>query len=393
MQGEYVFNSESVTEGHPDKLCDQISDAIMSHYLHGDPRSLVVAECSVSTGLIFLAVKYRSNATPDLSRIVRETIRKVGYEEGDFNAETSTIVISLTEMENGAVFRENRIEKIPAMDQVTCFGFACDHTEVLMPLPIWLAHRLARRLSEVRQQMILPYLTPDGKTQVGVEFRGGKPSRIHSVTLFTSQKNTAQPKHTQLRDDIIRSVLQPVFATEALGLDSRTRITINPAGPLVTGGPAKHSGLTGRKTSVDQYGGFARQSGASLSGKDPSRIERIGVYAARYAAKNVVAAGLAALCEVQLSYSIGLARPVSVQVETYGTARIPEQEIAARVREVFDFRPGVIVRQFRLRELPRALPPGGGEDFYRRLSAYGQVGRTDMSLPWEELNQAEQLGK
>jgi S-adenosylmethionine synthetase len=390
----YIFNSESVTEGHPDKLCDQISDAIIGHYLVHDPRARVIAECSVTTGLVFVAIKHHSSVTPDASRIARDVIRSVGYIGNGFDAEASTILSSLTEVRdkhlsrvNESQLSEEEIERIVVSDQVTCFGFACNHTPVLMPLPIWLAHKLARQLANVRKAGILPYLSPDGKTQVGVEFKDKKPHRIHSLTLFASQSEEGHPKASKLREDLIQNVIEPAFSDEPISIDNHTRININPHGALISGGPTKHSGLTGRKTAVDTYGGFARQNTAALSGKDPSRIDRVGVYAARYAAKNIVAAGLAEMCEVQLSYSIGISRPVSISVETFGTSQIPDLEIGRRIESLFDFRLGNIVKQFHLRSLPKQL----GVDFYKRLSAYGQVGRTDLALPWEVTDRIEIL--
>ncbi len=394
LQSEYIFNTESVTEGHPDKLCDQMSDAILGNYLFHDPRARIITECSVSTGLIFIAIKHHSKATPDASSIVRDVIREAGYIGNGFDAGSSTILFSLTQVKEKHLGRvdestlsDEEIDRIPAKDQVTCFGFACDHTSVLMPLPIYLAHKLAKQLAEVRKNKVLPYLSPDGKTQVGVEFKNKRPHRIHSITLFASQSEYGTPKAQKLKDDLIQTVIEPIFVDEAITIDHRTRIHVNPHGPLITGGPAKHSGLTGRKTAVDTYGGFARHSGVGLSGKDPSRIDRIGVYAARYAAKNVVAAGLAEMCEVQLSYSIGFSAPVSIQVETFGTAKIPEAEIIRRIASIFDFRVGGIVKEFQLRSLPKQH----GVDFYQKLSAYGQVGRTDLSLPWEKTDRFEQI--
>jgi len=282
------------------------------------------------------------------------------------------------------------IERIAARNQVTVFGFACNQTAAFMPLPVWLAHRLARKLTAVRLQKTLTYLAPDGKTQVGVEYRAGRPSRVHSITIIASQKqaaNSGGPDIKRLSEDIRETVLQPVFQDEEIKPDEGTRIFINPDGPFIGGGPAVHSGLTGRKNAIDTYGEYSRHSGAALSGKDPSRIDRIGAYAARYAAKNVVAAGLAKACEVQLSYSIGLARPVSIQVETFGTAQMPDEKIADMLEKNFEFRPEGIVRQFNLRRLPSAVKGG----FYRKLAAYGQVGRMDICLPWELTDRAPLL--
>jgi S-adenosylmethionine synthetase len=256
-----------------------------------------------------------------------------------------------------------------------------------MPLPIWLAHKLARRITSVRFQKILPYLTPDGKTQVGVEYKNRKPYRIHSITVITSQNKPKEPDLEKLREEVKEVIIKPVFQDEEIQPDEKTRIFINPDGPLILGGPSSHSGLTGRKTAIDTYGEYSRHSGAALSGKDPTRIDRIGAYATRYAAKNVVAAGLASECEVQLSYSIGLSQPVSIQVETFGTGKIPDEEIVTRIQKHFDFRLAGIIKQFNLRFLP-SLFKGG---FYRKLAAYGHVGRMDIGLPWEVTDKVQVL--
>ncbi len=391
MKRDFMFTSESVTEGHPDKLCDRISDAIVDRFLRHDPFTRVVTECAVATAIVFIAARFESDALIDFTKVARQVITQVGYEESSFSAKTCSIVTSLKELPQGEYrhFDEQKlsdaeIEKIAVKNQATVFGFACNQTPVLMPLPIWLAHQLARRLSEVRVQNILPYLTPDGKTQVGVEYRDRQPYRIHSITIIASQNpldHVASPDLKQLQEDIRTTVIDPVFETEKIEPDQDTRIFINPDGPLIIGGPAAHSGLTGRKNAIDTYGEYSRHSGAALSGKDPTRIDRAGAYAARYAAKNIVAAGLADECEVQLSYSIGLAQPVSIQVETFGTSKIPDEEIKVLLEKHFDFRLAGIIKKFNLRFLP-ALIKGG---FYKQLATYGHVGRTDIGLvPWEE---------
>jgi S-adenosylmethionine synthetase len=283
---------------------------------------------------------------------------------------------------------DDQIEEIPAMDQVTVFGFACTQTAALMPLPIWLAHRLARHLTSVRLKGQLPYLAPDGKTQVAVEYRNHCPYRIHSIALNTATERDGTPDAHRLKDDLVATVIGPVFEEEGIKPDADTQIFVNPRGPLITGGPVVHSGLTGRKTAIDTYGEYSRHSEAALSGKSPSRIDRVGAYMARYAAKNVVMAGLAEECEVQVSYVIGQSRPVSIQVETFGTGRLTDEEITARVVRHFDFRPAAIVAQFNLRHLPATLRGG----FYQRLAAYGHVGRMDIGLPWERTDKAELLG-
>jgi S-adenosylmethionine synthetase len=284
---------------------------------------------------------------------------------------------------------EDDIECLAPTEQVTVFGFACDQTPVLLPMPIWLAHRLARRLSEVRLDETLPYLAPDGTTQVGVEYKDFKPHRIHSLTINASQKDRSYPKLNVLRDDIRATVIEPVFADEDMPVkpDDKTSVFVNLGGPLKMGGPTVHSGMTGRKNASDTYGGYSRTGGSALSGKDPLRIDRVGAYAARYAAKNIVAAGLASECEIQLSYSIGVPQPVSIQIETRGTASISEDALNDLLLEHFDFRLGPIVKQFDLRRLP-ALSKRG---FYRKLASFGHFGRRDINPPWEATDKAELL--
>ncbi|MCX8026358.1 MAG: methionine adenosyltransferase [Thermodesulfovibrionales bacterium] len=389
MKKDFMFSSESVTEGHPDKLCDQISDAIVDHFLQQDPFSSVIAECAVSTAIVFIAARFSSTAHIDFSSIARSVINQVGYDKHDFSSKTCSIVTSLKELPpdeqrnfNEREMTEHQLDMLPVKNQVTSFGFACNQTPSLMPYPIWLAHKLSRKLTSVRIQKILPYLAPDGKTQVGIEYKGGYPFRIHSITVVASQQQPEKyggPSLNKLKSDIIDTVIDSVFADEELQPDGNTRIFINPDGPFITGGPSVHSGLTGRKNAIDTYGEYSRHSGAALSGKDPIRIDRVGTYAARYAAKNVVSAGLAEQCEVQLSYSIGLAKPVSIQVETFGTGKISDEKIASLIERHFDFRIGGILRQFNLRYLPSQVKGG----FFRKLAAYGHVGRMDIGLPWE----------
>ncbi|MFZ3064039.1 MAG: methionine adenosyltransferase [Nitrospirota bacterium] len=397
MKEDFMFTSESVTEGHPDKLCDQISDAIVDHFLQQDKCSRVIAECAVSTSIVFIAARFASNAVVDFPNIARQVINQIGYEQHAFNGKTCSIITSLKELpdEEYCCFDEKKlseeeIEAVPVKNQVTLFGFACNQTSALMPLPIWLAHRLARRLTSVRLQKILSYLAPDGKTQVGVEYKKRKPYRIHSITVIASQSRplaSGGPDLKSLRDNIMEAVINPVFQDEDIKPDAETRIFINPDGPFIAGGPSVHSGLTGRKNAIDTYGEYSRHSGSALSGKDPMRIDRIGAYAARYAAKNVVAAGIADECEVQISYSIGLSRPVSIQVETFGTGKISDKKIAGLIERNFDFRLAGIIRQFNLKHLPLTIKGG----FYRKLAAYGHVGRMDIGLPWELTDKAEML--
>jgi S-adenosylmethionine synthetase len=388
-----MFTSESVTEGHPDKLCDQISDAIVDHFLRQDPYARVRVECAVSSAIIFIAARFAYSGKVDFAHLARKVIQKIGYDQPDFNDKICSILSAPQELAVDTSSRfdedeltEEKIEKIAAKNQVTLFGFACDHTPVLMPLPIWLANKLARQLTDVRKNKILPYLQPDGKVQVGVAFQDRKPKGIYSVTIAASQSSPDRPGPKRLHQEILENVITPVFKDESIRPDKHSRIFINPDGPYL-GGPTHHSGLTGRKSAVDTYGEYARHSGDALSGKDPLRIDRIGAYAARYAAKNVVAAGLASECEVMLSYSIGLTQPVSLQVQTFGTAKIPEARIADLLAENFEFRLAGILRQFKLRQLPVKHLDG----FYQKLAAYGHFGRTDMDLPWEATDKAKVL--
>jgi len=389
-----MFTSESVTEGHPDKLCDQISDAFVDRFLQKDPYSRIIAECAVSTSIVFVAARFDSHATVDFPYVAREVIKQIGYDQVAFNAKTCSIVTSLKEIQRDdygytdeRTMTDEEIERVPVKNQVTVFGFACNQTPALMPLPIWLAHKLSRRLTSVRLQKVLTYLEPDGKTQVGVEFRDRRPYRIHSITVIASQAKEGDPDLRRLASEIRESVIMPAFHDEEIKPDDQTRIFVNPDGAFIIGGPSVHSGLTGKKTAVDTYGEYARQSGSALSGKDPSRIDRVGAYAARYAAKNVITAGLADECAIQISYSIGLSRPVSIQVETYGTGTIPDDEIASIVQQHFDFRVAAIIGQFNLRFLPSTIKGG----FYRKLAAYGHMGRMDIGLPWEVTDKANLL--
>jgi S-adenosylmethionine synthetase len=393
MKKDFMFTSESVTEGHPDKLCDQISDAIVDHFLQKDPCSRVIAECAVSTAIVFIAARFSSAESIDFSNIARQVISQIGYDQNTFNAKTCSVLTSLKELPaekcsfDEKTLDDKAIDRITVKNQVNVFGFACNQTSALMPLPIWLARKLSRRLASARLQKILTYLSPDGKTQVGIEYRNRKPKRIHSITVIASQNQEDTPNLKQLRDEIRQAVIEQVFLDEEVQPDAKTRIFVNPDGPFIIGGPSVHSGLTGRKNAIDTYGEYSRHSGAALSGKDPMRIDRVGAYAARYAAKNVVVAGLADECEVQLSYSIGLARPVSIQVETFGTGKISDEAIAALVEQHFDFRLAAIVKQFSLRHLPSIVKGG----FYRKLAAYGHVGRMDIGLPWELTDRASLL--
>jgi S-adenosylmethionine synthetase len=393
MRKDFMFTSESVTEGHPDKLCDQISDAIVDHFLVQDPFTRIRVECTVSSAIVFIAAHFATSAKVDLPHVARRVIKRIGYDQDDFNSKTCSILTAPQGLPpdkklqfDEHLLTEKEIEKIAVQTQVTVFGFACDHTATLMPLPIWLFHKLARRLSEVKLQNGISYLMPDGKIQVGVEFRDRRPYRIHSVTITASQKSRHKPSLKKLRQDVMDAVVVPVFEDEDIRPDKNTRIFINPDGVFL-GGPLYHSGLTGRKNAVDTYGEFSRHSGNALSGKDPFRIDRAGAYAARHAAKNIVAAGLAVECEVTLSYSIGLTRPVSLQVQTFGTGKLEDNHICNLIREHFDFRLAGILREFDLRYLPQKTPQG----FYRRLAAFGHFGRMDMDLPWEKTDKVDIL--
>jgi S-adenosylmethionine synthetase len=386
MQSEFVFSSESVTRGHPDKLCDQISDNIVAGYLKVDPNAEVAAEAALSTGIVFNSVRFSSVATVDTASLVRDAIADAGYAEGRFNAKSCTVMSSHiqhmpTRPEASLLMVEEAISKLVAIEHTTAFGFACNHTAELMPLPIFLANKLARRLDEVREKKELEYLTPDGKTQVAVEFRRSRPVRIFGIMINSGQRHESERKPGQLEEDLREHVLGPAFASEELRPDAETRVFITGSGK---GGPYVHAGLTGRKGGADTYGEFARRTDSALSGKDPTRVERIGSYAARYAAKQVVAAGIATQCEVALCYTLGLPGPVTVQVETYGTSKLSDDEIAKRLRGAFDFRIGALIRRFALNELdPEAI--------YPRLAVYGHFGRTDLKLPWEALDGVDAL--
>lgn len=395
MKKDFVFMSESVTEGHPDKLCDQISDAMVDRFLQHDPLSRVIAECAMANSVVFLSVRFASHAVIDFSETARSVIDMAGYVEESFNSKTCSVITSIRETlaDPGADFDETRLDKdmlasIAPRNQGTVFGFACTQTPAMLPLPIWLAHKAARRLASVRIKKIVSGLSPDGKTQIGVEYQEGRPCRIDSVTVLAARERGESISPGALEEAIRQEVIKQIFIDEAVRMDEKTRIFINPEGTVYGGGPQLHSGLTGRKNAIDTYGEYSRHSGAALSGKDPLRIDRVGAYAARYAAKNVVAAGLAAECEVQLSYSIGVAEPVSIQVETFGTARgIDDDGIMRLIRRHFDFRLAAIVRDFRLRRLPQEVRGG----FYRRLAAYGHMGRMDIGLPWEVTDKAQAL--
>ena len=393
MSDDFIFTSESMTAGHPDKLCDQVSDAIVDQYLMHDPNARIVAESVVASGVMFISTHYASKSVLDIPDIARQVIRGIGYPRDVFDADACTIMTSFTDHTatdyvslDFDKLDDKYIDRIVSKHQVTVFGYACNQTRELMPLPIWLAHRIAARLDSKQVKKSLPYLLPDAKAQVGIEYRGGKPKRVHSITLVASQIDDSVGIE-KLRKDLLDEVVEPVLKKTDCKLDEQSRVAVNPEGLLIGGGPAAHSGLTGRKTGVDTYGEYARHSGAALSGKDPLRVDRVGAYAARYAAKNIVAAGLAEECEVALSYTVGAAGPVSVRVRAFGSGEHDDRTLQERLLQAVDLRLGAIVRDFGLIKLPS--PPGDG--YYRKLACYGHMGRTDLQAPWENTEKAAKL--
>lgn len=388
-KGRSLFTSESVTAGHPDKICDQVSDAILDEILKKDPLARVACETAVTTGLVLVMGEISTQCYVDIPKVVRSTIEEIGYTRGKygFDAKTCSVLTSIDEQSSDIAqgvnqsleARSHQVEKnlnIGAGDQGLMFGFACNETPELMPLPIALAHRLARRLHEVRSEKLLTYLRPDGKVQVTVEYEGNQPIRIDTIVVST--QHAEDVSMDQIKEDLRKHVIYPTVPEEML--DEKTKYFINPTGRFVIGGPMGDAGLTGRKIIVDTYGGYARHGGGAFSGKDPTKVDRSGAYAARYIAKNIVAAGLADRCEVQIAYAIGVAQPVSIRVETFGTHHVDELKITELVRELVDLRPAGIIQQLDL------LRP-----IYRQTAVYGHFGRTDISLPWEQLDLSEKL--
>lgn len=390
MASDMIFTSESVTPGHPDKLCDQISDAAIDAFLRQDSGARAVVECAVATGVVFLAARFAAEAAIDLPSLARRVIADAGYVDGRFDSRSCSILTSFAELPMSmhepplAVPDDEAIECRVAQDQANVFGYACRDTPELMPMPLSLAHRLARALDNMRRAE-LPWLTPDGKTQVSIAYHNNRPVRIHAISV-TAAVAAGTPNREV--EECLRTLAIEALSNDKLKPDQKTEIYINAGGFYETGGPARHAGLTGRKNGIDTYGEAARQSGAALSGKDPSRIDRVGAYAARHAAKNVVAAGLAERCEVHLAYAIGRARPLSLSVETFGSSRIADDKIADRLARLVDFRPAAIEHRFALRTRP-ALADGTG--FYRPLAVYGHFGRPELDLPWEVTDLAAAL--
>jgi S-adenosylmethionine synthetase len=407
LSNNYLFTSESVTEGHPDKICDQISDTILDAILSQDPASRVAAEVVVNTGLVLVTGEITTKAQVNYVDLVRNKIAEIGYThaENGFSANSCSVLIALDEQspdiaqgvtsaqEQRENLSDSELDEIGAGDQGLMFGYACNETPELMPMPISLAHGVSRRLAEVRKQGELSYLRPDGKTQISVQYEDGKPVGIDTILVSTQHTETigdiseGSDVQKKIKDDLWSAVIQPVFADLKLKPNDNTRFLVNPTGKFVVGGPQGDSGLTGRKIIVDTYGGYSRHGGGAFSGKDPTKVDRSASYACRYVANNIVAAGLADKCEVQVSYAIGVARPVSIFIETFGTAKVTEEKLLELVKQHFELRPAGIIQTLNLRNLPQER----GGRFYQDVAAYGHFGRTDLDLSWEKTDKAQLL--
>ncbi|MFZ6019738.1 MAG: methionine adenosyltransferase [Chloroflexota bacterium] len=387
----YLFTSESVTEGHPDKLCDQVSDAVLDACLEQDPYSRVACEAATKTGFVLVFGEITTRAQINFDELVRRVVKEIGYDHSDkgFDGNTCAVQVAISKQSGDiamgvdkaleaktGTMSEKEIESVGAGDQGMMFGYACNETPTLMPMPIYLAHKLTRRLAEVRKNGTLPWLRPDGKSQVTIEYRFGRPYRVDTVLIST--QHAPEISQEEIYQAITQHVIYPVLPPEMV--DDQLKIYVNPTGRFVIGGPMGDSGLTGRKIIVDTYGGMGRHGGGAFSGKDPTKVDRSAAYAARWVAKNIVAAGLAERVEIQVAYAIGVARPLSINVETFGTGTIPDEEIAQLISEHFDLRPGAILRDLDLRR-----------PIYRQLAAYGHFGRDDLDLTWERTNKVEEL--
>ena len=407
MSKQYLFTSESVTEGHPDKICDQISDTILDTLLTHDPTSRVAAETVVNTGLVLITGEITTQAHINFVDLARKKIAEIGYTNADngFSANSCAVLVALDEQspdisqgvttaqEQRHALSDDELDQIGAGDQGLMFGFACNETPELMPLPISLAHRVALSLATARKSGKLPYLRPDGKTQVSIAYEDGKPVAIDTILISTQHDESIgsvtdnAAVQAKIKADLWDAVVLPVFADISLKPNDSTRYLVNPTGKFVIGGPQGDAGLTGRKIIVDTYGGYSRHGGGAFSGKDPTKVDRSAAYAARYVAKNIVAAGLADKCEVQVSYAIGVARPVSVMLETFGTGKVDEEKLLKVVNELFELRPAGIIQTFNL----RGLPGERGGRFFQDVAAYGHFGRNDLDLPWEKTDKVADL--
>lgn len=407
MSRRYLFSSESVTEGHPDKICDQISDTVVDALLSQDPKSRVAAEVVVNTGLVLITGEITTKAQVNYVNLARKKIAEIGYTDADngFSASSCSVLVALDEQsadiaqgvdaarETREEASEEELDAIGAGDQGLMFGYACNETPELMPMPISLAHRISLKLAAVRKSGQLPYLRPDGKTQVTVAYEDDKPVGIDTILISTQHAATIgeltdnDAVQAKIKEDLWSAVVEPVFADIDVKPDDQTKFLVNPTGKFVIGGPQGDSGLTGRKIIVDTYGGYSRHGGGAFSGKDPTKVDRSAAYACRYVAKNIVAAGLADKCEVQLSYAIGVARPVSILIETFGTGKVDEERLLEVVRDNFELRPAGIIQAFNLQRLPGKR----GGRFFQDVAAYGHMGRSDLDLPWEATDKVELL--